>query len=116
MARQEPRCCARVSEPPHYQCSRRGKLYSDSKVYCHQHFPDNVARRDEERSARQRVKSLAYRRETAEREACAGITTEALEGGVVGEMQKALETIFRETSNGNICSIARTALARLEKK
>lgn len=84
-----------------YACSRKAKLERDGKSYCTQHDPERVAAKNAEKRARWKTEDAARqktsRRRAAETYACEGISTEALEAGVVAEMLEALE--FANTDN-----------------
>lgn len=71
-------------------CGRVGTKNEDGQWWCYQHAPSAVNKRrkdQEQRWDEERAKRDAhYRREAAVRNACEGISTEALEAGVVKEL------------------------------
>tara|TARA_Y100000310_G_scaffold288644_1_gene314450 strand:+ start:49 stop:798 length:750 start_codon:yes stop_codon:yes gene_type:complete len=75
-------------------CQRNATKNEDSKWWCYQHAPSAIAKQREKAHARYEAESQArreqYRRQTAERDACKNISTEALEAGVMKEWQGVL--------------------------
>ena len=85
------RCCERVqSNFNFYQCSNRASVMRDGKHYCGRHDPVAVAERKKKQFAKWDTKNNAvneiYRRRAACVNACEGISTEALEAGIVKKL------------------------------
>lgn len=87
-----------------YPCSRKAKVEHEGKGYCTQHDPERVARKRGEQQARWRAEEDArqqgIRRIIAEGRACDGISTEALEAGVVADLLAALQAIVDKARGG----------------
>ena len=88
---------ADTSWPRYHPCSRKGKVERDGKQYCTQHDPERVKARRAEQDAQWKAKYDArdkiYRRRAAEKHACEGISTKALEHGVVAELLAVLAIV-----------------------
>lgn len=80
-------------------CSRKAKLERGGKPYCTQHDPEHVAAKRTAQRARSKAegdaRKVIYRRRAAEKHACEGIPTEALEAGVVADLLAACEAALR---------------------
>ena len=105
-------------------CSRDGTKLEDGRWWCYQHAPYAIAKRREKAHARYEAESRArreqYRRQTAERDACMNISTEALEAGVVkGLVEAARDLVAVEACafhpNSEPCPVEdlRAVLAKL---
>lgn len=80
----------------HYQC-HRSRGHGPDGEWCKQHDPAKVAARRTKREAKwkedSKRRSAKWRREAATARACQGLTTEALEAGVVVELIAALKAV-----------------------
>jgi len=84
------RCTKSVSDPTGFgrgQCSRRGVVTRDDRLYCKQHDPVAVHKKDKKKSAELKAK-YAYQREERERAAacsaaCEGVPVSMLQSGMV---------------------------------
>lgn len=110
------------------QCSRKAKVTRDGKGYCTQHDPVRVAQKRKDETAKWKAESATRNaerhRRDLERQACEGISNEALDDGVIQEMVVLMKGMARGHSGGinkaldNACDgcIAHDILAKLGKE
>lgn len=99
----EHQCSAKTYENhSFYPCSRKGKIERDGKWYCKQHDPVEVERRAKESELRYQKESNALKeswdRQRAALAAVEGVSTEALNGGIIRDFIEALELIVNLSS------------------
>lgn len=90
------RCSASVSSSTgwgSHQCSRDGKYPDeDGNLWCKQHHPDTVKAKleaeDKKRESENEALRKKWDRETAEKEFCAGVSTEYLQSKTLIELIK----------------------------
>ena len=82
-----------------YGCDYTGTYIEGELWWCGIHAPSKVAARRAKQYKIYDDRSIArneqWRRAAAERFACTGISTEALEGGVVAELLAACEAVYK---------------------
>ena len=87
------RCCVRVAgySGHHFsQCSRRGVVTHEGRLYCWQHDPKAVKTRGLTRGERWSAEQQVIMREHAALSACEGIATDSLKPGLVRELVAAV--------------------------
>lgn len=73
-----------------HPCTRNASIVRNGKPYCKQHDPERLAEQNRIRQAKwdaeRKARNEEYRRRDAEKAACTGIPTEALESGAVRKL------------------------------
>jgi len=94
-----------------YRCTRDGTVERDGKWYCKTHDPKAVEAKANAKNAiwdeKRKQNNLEITRRFAEHKACEGISTKALEEGVIQEMIELLVML-----RNNDAEIAPTAIKR----
>ena len=116
---QKPKCSAELQDNFYasYSCSKPGTYTEEGKTWCGTHAPSKVAARragqDKKYDDRYAAITERDRRAAAEKSACAGISTEALEGGVIGELLAACEAVESQgTAEGFVEIDLRAVIAK----